>query len=143
MIKKLVLAMALVMVMAGTSWGFDVVGYPWSTWGEVSGDLTDSKLKDGLKIDGYAEQGVDWFKVGPVILDTFVGIRGTASNQSADYWNNKVGPWVGIKAKLPFSTGELDFGVRYEYYHYMTDAYGNVGRAVAFMTWGANGDWRK
>jgi hypothetical protein len=142
--KRTVLFVVMVLLLtAGNALAFDVVGYPWSTWGEVSGDLTNSKLKEGFKIDGYIEQGVDWFKVGPLVIDTFVGLRGTASSQTQDYWNNKVGPWVGAKAKFPLSTGEIAVGVRYEYYHYMTDAYGNEGRAVAFVTWGFNGDWKK
>jgi hypothetical protein len=127
------------------------LGYPWSSWGEVSEEPVGHQEK-GLKIDGYAEQGVDWFKLGKtgLIFNTFAGIRGTASGRKSDYYNNRVGPWAGLKFKEIFNfgqdnSGSLYLGVRWEYYHYLGSAppVRDDNRVVFFLEWGFDGDWKK
>jgi hypothetical protein len=130
-----------------------LLGYPWSTWGEISETMVGHTEK-GFKLDGYAEQGVDWFKFGNTDLtfNTFVGIRGTVSDRAGDFWNNKVGPWVGFKFRQTLNIGEghwgeIDFGARWEYYRYLrTEPVlgSNIdNRVVLFLQWNLGGDWKK
>jgi len=126
------------------------IGYPWSTWGELSHSF-DARQEKGIKLDTYIEQGIDWLKLGnsDFTLNTFIGLKLTASDQSEDYWNNKIGPWVGFKVKHPISIkdgwGQFALGLRWEYYSYLTDSkpVGNDSRFVVFLQWGMGGDWKK
>lgn len=126
------------------------IGYPWSTWGELSHSF-DARQEKGLKLDTYVEQGIDWLKIGnsDFTLNTFLGLRLTASDHKEDYWNNKIGPWVGFKVKHPISIkdgwGQFSFGLRGEYYSYLTDSkpVSNDSRFVVFLQWGLGGDWKK
>jgi hypothetical protein len=127
------------------------LGYPWSTWGEIS-ETPVGHQETGFKIDGYAEQGVDWFKLGKTewTFNTFIGIRGTVSSRKSDYWNNRVGPWAGIKFKEALNIGEgnwgeIDLGVRWEYYHYLgrEAPQSDDNRVVFFFEWSFGGNWRK
>lgn len=125
------------------------LGYPWSTWGEITQTLGDTDVDQGFKLDGYVEQGVDWTKVGAFTLNTFVGLRGTVSDHSSEYWNNKWGPWIGLKMKLdgkPFSSqswSNLAVGVRWEYVDYFQGHNDTDSRGVVFLQWGLGGDWKK
>lgn len=127
------------------------IGYPWFTWGEVTQTINGSEK--GPKLDGYVEQGIDWtrFRLGKTegILNTFAGLRFTASDEGNDYWNNKIGPWVGVKAKFPVrvnpqSWGEISLGVRAEHYNYFRskpDHNAPEVIGVAFFQWSLGGDW--
>lgn len=126
------------------------LGYPWSTWGELTHTF-DAREEKGIKLDAYFEQGIDWLKVGNTdfTLNTFLGLRGTVSDHSKDYWNNKVGPWVGLKLKHPVTItdgwGQFAFGIRWEYYMYTTDSkpVANDSRFLTFIQWGLGGNWKK
>ena len=41
-------------VIVPVAMAYEPLAYPWKSWGEIS------ESEYGLKIDGYAEQGVDW-----------------------------------------------------------------------------------
>jgi hypothetical protein len=126
------------------------LGYPWSTWGVLSHSL-DAKTEKGLKLDTYLEQGIDWLKIGnsDFVLNTYLGLGITLSDHSQDYWNNKIGPRVGVKIKHPISIkdgwGQFAFGAQWEYYSYTTDSkpVNNDSRFVVFLQWGMGGDWKK
>lgn len=145
-----IVASCLILISSAAAYAETPLGYPWSTWGELSYSF-DARQEKGLKLDTYVEQGIDWLKIGnsDFTLNTFVGLRLTASDHSEDYWNNKVGPWVGLKVKHPISIkdgwGEFSFGLRWEYYSYLTDSkpVSNDSRFVAFLQWGLGGDWKK
>lgn len=124
------------------------LGYPWSSWGEAAyrwqGD------EEGLKLDGYVEQGVDWAKLPKTdwVLNTFVGARFTFSDQAQDYWNNKVGPWFGVKVKRPLALfkndwGEVALGVRGEYYEYTSVSRGGNLGGMVFLQWSFGGNWKE
>lgn len=123
------------------------LGYPWSTWGEIS-NTTGSDLENGLKFDGYLEQGVDLTRAGSWVLNTFGGLRFTKSDESADWWNNKWGPSVGIKLRRNLDLGEKHWGVtsvgfRVEQYHYNNRApVDEDTRYVLFLQWSAGGNWK-
>lgn len=148
--KKLITAsiFLLVIFIAGSPATAEPLGYPWSTWGELSQTWDDTET--GLKIDGYLEQGVDWFKIGPTdwVFNTFAGLRFVQSDQN-NYWNNKFGPWFGLKAKhdfklFPDSWGEVALGLRGEYYNYTKNGGpGDDLRGVLYLQWSSGGDWKK
>lgn len=148
---KLSIFLAIIMfLLIGTAFAEMPLGYPWITWGEVT-QTFDAKTEKGLKIDGYLEQGIDWFKIGdtPLIFNTFLGLRGVFSDHSEDWWNNKWGPWLGLKVKYPISIkdgwGLLAVGFRWEYYNFVSDAkpYNNDSRLLGFLQWSFGGDWKK
>ena len=124
------------------------LGYPFSSWGEIR--WQDSNIEESLIGDGYVEQGVDLFKT-PLdwTVTPFVGLRFTQSNDGDHYWNNKIGPWFGVKAKHPLefftgSWGEISLGIRGEYYRYTS---GGKDRdddfaTVLFFQWSFGGDWK-
>lgn len=126
------------------------IGYPWITWGTLS-HAFDARAEKGLKLDTYLEQGVDWLKVGnsAFVLNTYLGLSLTASDHSQDYWNNKIGPRVGVKLKHPISIkdgwGQFAFGAQWEYNVYTTDSkpVNNDSRFIVFLNWGMGGDWKK
>ncbi len=137
------------------------LGYPWSSWGEIT-ETPVGHQETGLKIDGYVEQGIDWFKLGKTDwkFNTFVGLRGTASTRKMDYFDNKVGPWAGLKFKKILeldgeSSATLYLGVRWEYYRYLESAplvshrvilgtpVKDDHRVTFFFEWGFDGDWKK
>jgi hypothetical protein len=140
----------LLVFAAALSYAETPIGYPWSTWGELT-QTFDAREEEGLKLDAYLEQGVDWTKMAKpdLTLNTFLGIRGVVSDHASDYWNNKVGPWVGMRVKHPVGIrdgwGGLALGLRWEYYAYLTDSkpVPNDSRFVAFLQWGMGGDWKK
>jgi len=148
--KAIIISCLFLLIFSSVSFAETPIGYPWSTWGELSHSF-DARQEKGLKLDTYLEQGIDWLKVGnsDFTLNTFLGLRLTASDHAQDYWNNKVGPWVGLKLKHPVSIkdgwGQFAFGARWEYYVYTTDAkpVGNDSRFVVFLQWGLGGDWKK
>jgi hypothetical protein len=127
------------------------LGYPWSSWGEITETPVGHQEK-GLKIDGYVEQGIDWFKLGETDwkFNTFIGIRGTASSRKIDYFNNKVGPLAGLKFKKALdlggdNSGAICLGARWEYYRYLGSAapVSNDNRVIFFLEWSFDGDWKK
>lgn len=123
------------------------IGYPWFTWGELS--QTWDHTETGIKFDTYLEQGIDWLKIGNTnwIFNSFAGVRLVQSDQS-DYWNNKIGPWFGIKFKLDFrfpklNYGQIAIGARGEHYSYTRNSPGSDLRGLVFIQYSAGGDWKK
>ena len=138
------------------------LGYPFTSWGEIT-QTPIGHDETGFKIDGYIEQGVDWFKVFNTDwkFNTFVALRGTAATHQIDYFNNKIGPWAGFKFKKTFdfgndNSGSLYLGVRWEYYHYLDSgppekidhhlfftSIRDDNRLTFFLQWSFGGDWKK
>jgi hypothetical protein len=143
------LLVIFLLAVAGVVYAETPIGYPWSSWGEVTKSLGNTNIDQGLKFDGYLEQGVDWTKISGVTVNTFVGIRGTLSDHSAEYWNNKWGPSIGAKLKLdgkPFTSqswASTAVGVRYEYLDYIKSGIGSDNRVIVFLQFGLGGDWKK
>ena len=130
-------AMVLTLMVSGVAFAGGPIGYPWSSWGEIS------QGEEGLKIDGYAEQGIDWTRLGKtgLVLNTFAGLRFTLSDRPEDTWNNKYGPWLGVKLRRPLNLfsdwGELDIGIRFEG--------GESGemKTTGFLQWSFGGNLKK
>ena len=145
-----VVFVVVTVLLGSTALAGSPIGYPWSSWGELT--HTSGGAEEGLKLDGYAEQGIDWIRLGKSdwILNSFVGLRFTASEHQADWWNNKYGPWLGLKLKHPLLSspnwGEVSVGVRIEYYDYFTNRPNGPDdelRTVGFFQWSFGGDWKK
>ncbi len=141
-----ILLLALSVVSAGA---FEPIGYPASTWGEVAG-IKGARHSDfdGLRVDGYVEQGVDLTKIGKTdwVLNTFVGLRFGVNTYHDDY-GNRVGPWFGIKLKRDFQPfgngyGQIAFGLRAES-NFHPNQLGTDLQGVAFFQWSAGKDWKK
>ena len=120
------------------------LGYPFSTWGSIGHATKD--LDDGTVLSGYVEQGVDWIAIKKWKLNSFIGFRFVESDQD-DYWNNKIGPWIGIKIHRPFkqmpiSWGHVALGVRAALYRYTEATRDNDHQFVAFLQWSFGGDLR-
>jgi hypothetical protein len=145
-----IICLVIVAFFAGNANAETPLGYPWSTWGEVTQTLGNTNTDRGFTLDGYAEQGIDWVKVGKTdwTLNTFLGVRGIVSDHKTEWWRNKIGPWVGLKLKhslIPFagSWGEVNLGTRVEYYDYLGGHEKNETRAVLFFQWSLGGDWKR
>lgn len=126
----------------------EILGYPWSTWGELSYSPSND-IEEGAKLDMYVEQGIDWAKLGSTdwVFNSFVGIGLVISDDNDDFWNNRVRPAIGIKIKHPIKTslnnwGELAIGIREEYFAYFHESNENSLRGVAFLLWSIGGDWK-
>jgi hypothetical protein len=126
------------------------IGYPFSSWGEIS-QTPVGREETGVKIDGYVEQGIDWFKIGKIDLkvNTFLAFRETVSSRQEDFFNNKIGPWAGIKFKKTLdlgrdTTASFNLGVRWEHYRYLGSIFPkNENRMTVSMEWGFDGDWKR
>ena len=126
--------------------------FPWETWGEVSYAPGPNVMSErGAKLDGYAEQGIDWMALGhsKVILNSFIGLRFSVSDHPNQWWNNKVGLWGGIKlidrdlSPTKNGWGHVSVGVRAEAYEYFGSRHQNEARVVGFIKWTFGGDWKK
>ena len=134
--------MVLTLMLSDIVFAESPIGYPWSSWGEVSQGEKD------LKLDGYAEQGVDWMRLGKTdwVLNTFAGLRFTLSDRPEDSWNNKYGPWLGVKLKHPLNFsewGELNIGLRVEYYDYFKAEESDEFKTAGFLQWSFGGNLKK
>jgi len=150
---QLVLVILVLTLFAGSALADETYPqFPWSTWGELSKTFHGND-NPGLKVDGYIEQGVDWYKFGgrkwSPVFNTFVGFRFTHSNHPEFWWDNKLGPWFGAKLKwdiepYPGAWGQIAVGVRGEYYTYVGSVsrdrpYDNDLRGVVFLQWSFGG----
>ena len=144
--KKISGLLAGGMLLAGVGGvsAFTPLGFPYNGWGEASYGRIE-----GAKIDMYVEQGIDWVKLGstPVVVNTFVGVRGTMSERPEDYWNNKIGTVAGVKLKMALPTtpghwNQLSVGVRVEQVNYLTTDRSTL-QGLVFFQFGAGGDWKK
>lgn len=123
------------------------LGFPWSAWGEAS-DASGSDVENGWKIDGYAEQGIDWFQLGDGYINTFAALRFTASEHEEDWWNNKWGPYLGVKWRVSPNCGEdsycaFNIGYRWEHLDYNDFAPVDTDtRHVVYLQWSAGGNWK-
>ena len=126
--------------------------FPWETWGEMSYAPGRNVMSErGAKLDGYAEQGVDWVALGHSkwIVNTFVGLRYTLSDHSDQWWNNKAGLWAGVKlvdrdlSPTKNGWGHVSVGVRGEAYTYFRGPHESEMRVVGFVKWTFGGDWKK
>jgi hypothetical protein len=128
----------------------DIIGLPWSTWGEVN-YTPGVNVDKGVILQMYAEQGIDWLKLGDSnwILNTFTGLQLSASDHGAEFWNNVAKPTLGIKVKHSFETdllggsGDIALGLRGEYQGYFHDSSNNNWRGIAYIQWSGDGDWKK
>lgn len=135
---------ALVLLCTTPALGLEVGDTPWMTWGEVSYAATESGREEGIKFDGYFEQGYVASNVGNGwSLIPYVSIRATASENSEERWNNRVGPFAGLEVRKPIDLGngkwaEVAVGIRGGYYAYFD---GNDGESQAhiYVSFGAGG----
>lgn len=145
----LIVSVFMLFVLVGNSAAEVPVGYPWSTWGEVTQSVGDTNIDKGLVLDSYAEQGIDWVTFGNWTLNTFVGVRAKVSDNSVEYWNNYWGPSVGAKVVLSGSVfkqnswSSFALGVRCEKRSYFKTGRQDDSRVVAFLQWGLGGNWKK
>ena len=126
----------------------DILGYPWSTWGELSFSPSND-IERGVKLDMYVEQGIDWAKLASSdwVLNNFIGFGLVVSDHSGEFWNNRARPAIGMKIKHPLKTsinnwGELAIGIRGEYFGYFHEPDESALRGVAFLQWSVGGDWK-
>lgn len=129
------------------------LGYPWSTWGAVTYAFPNATGEQGWVLDTYFQQGVDLVYISKPnwILNTFVGFGLTVGSEDQNYWDNKIRPTVGIQVRHPLQPnggmkwGEIDFGIRGEYWDYIgskPSSVENAWRAVAFIQWSLGGNWK-
>ena len=127
------------------------LGYPWETCGEISYSPELALSEKGIKLDGYFQQGIDWFRLGDTkwIADTFAGLRFTESDHADEWWNNKVGLWTGVQmvnrdiSPTQQGWGIGSFGVRGEFYTFNAGRHENEMRAVVFGKWTFGGNWKR
>ena len=142
--KKICLVVGCLATLLGSEANADILGYPWSTWGDVSyspGGATDK----GAIATVSAEQGIDWLHLGESgwVFNTCAGIGLSTSDHAEEYWNNKAKPAVGAKIKKSFDSGvEVNLGLRGEYADYFNNRGADELRGVAFIQWSASGNWK-
>jgi hypothetical protein len=146
--KKIALIIMCVFCFAGVAAAETPLAYPFSSWGEISSSHCDTQ-DDDFKFAGAFEQGVDWFKLNQFTFNTFASINITQSDNDRNYWDNKVGLYVGAKIKHPLKLainnwGTMALGIRAEFYDYTSD-YGpsKENCVVVFFQWSFGGDWKK
>lgn len=146
--REMMVMAALAVSLSATQAMSGPVGYPYMMWSELSYGNSSAGTDEGVKFDGYAEQGINWVKFGNNWkLNTFVGLRGTVNGNDDEPWNNKWGPHVGVKLTSAGSApggGWSDFaiGVRGEHYEYLYGGAEADNRLMLFLQWGAGGDWK-
>ena len=105
------LTLALLSGLAASAAAYAPLGYPGSTWGNLSRDL------DGLEGNGTMgniRQGVDWAKLpGGVTFNTFGAYRWRFRSEQRPYYN-AAGPGVGFD----FSRGPLAAGLDLSWVRY-------------------------
>jgi len=128
------------------------LGYPFFSWGEINYIWDDTKspeiTTEGFHLDAYFEQGVDWFELFKIRFNTFAGFRLYTNDEPENYWD-KVGLWLGVKAKYsfelpPISWGCINLGWRAEMYKFTSsrNPFNDDERYVIFANWSFTGDWR-
>lgn len=151
LVFTIVLTVFIAMFSIATAGAETPIGYPYTSWGEITQTIGNTSIDKGFKLDGYVEQGIDWVKLGDFTVNTFGGLRGTVSNHGDEYWNNKIGPWIGAKVTTsmkPFASqswASMALGIRFEYYDYYDrpSPVSHDSRGVVFLQWGLGGDWKK
>lgn len=145
---RIILLTFLIVVATAAVSSAEVIGFPWSTWGELS-YASGGNVDKGVIFDMYGEQGVDWLKLGASewVLNTFAGIQLSASDHQSEFWNNKAKPSLGVKVKRTIESdligwGDVALGVRGEYMEYFHNSANDSWRAVGYVQWSAGGDWK-
>ncbi|NNN04385.1 MAG: hypothetical protein HKL90_00655 [Elusimicrobia bacterium] len=104
-------ALILLAASAAPARAWEPLGYPGSTWGNASRDLTNF---DGNTTMGYAQQGVDWFALPEnVVFDTYVGYSWRLRSANQQYFDAD-GPYAGVS----LSRGNLTLGGEYQIENY-------------------------
>lgn len=105
------LTLALWLGLAASAAAYAPLGYPGSTWGNLSRDL------DGLEGNGTmgnVRQGVDWAKLpGDVTFNTYGAYRWRFRSELRPFYN-AAGPGVGFD----FSRGALSLGMDFSWIRY-------------------------
>jgi len=151
--KKFVLSLLFVVCLVVGGFVENVsaepIGYPFTSWGAITSSNSNEN-ENVFKFNGYLEQGVDWVRFNKSTLNTFVGLYGVQSDETYDYWDNKVALFVGAKIKNPLDLGVTDWGgmelgVRGEFYDYTRDnsPITRDAAVVLFLQWSFGGDWKK
>lgn len=140
--KTFVLCGILLLLVVNGVAAWEPVGYPYLVWSEMSrGHI------EGLKFEGAAEQGVDWFQVmnTRLVLNTFGAFRWTLSDRPDDFWNRKLTPVLGVKLKWNIPVhghhwNQAAVGARTEYVHYLGSGR-DTTQVLFFLQIGFGGDW--
>ena len=92
------------------------LAYPGLTWAELRyPGSQDRSEKDDLILEGAVEQGIDWFRKGKLVFNTFAEAEYTADTEKLE-WNNKLTLGAGVKLKFPLTeraSGQA--GVKYNH----------------------------
>ena len=124
----------------GGNW--DGKRWPWHSWGEISNGAGDPD--SSFKVDMYVQQGFKAATVDKWTVVPYTGFRVVQSDHNQDYWNNKIGPRLGIEIQRPIGDGgAISFGVRGDYYLYNDSDVDDEVLGTVYMTWWFSGDHKK
>jgi len=115
--------------------------WSWHSWGEISNGAGDPD--NSFKVDMYVQQGFKATTLGKWAVVPYAGFRVVQSDHSNYYWNNKVGPRLGLEFQRPVGTGAIALGVRGDYYLYNSGDVDDEVFATIYMTWWFSGDHKK
>jgi hypothetical protein len=140
------IAVAVALLTIGTSPLSAQAAHPYMSWGELR--WSDDDIKEGLVLDAYAEQGIDLAAWKDWTFGAFAGLRLVQSSEADDFWNNKIGPRAGVRARYAFTPlpgfwGSADFGARVDYEIYSSSDHSDGYAFVPFAQWSTGGDWKK
>lgn len=118
-----------------------IEGYPGSTWGELRQEFPKEGERD-LKTQGWIRQGIDWFHVFGLRLDTYGTVRFQWDSEEIDY-NNSFGPGLGLAFEtIQWKGYSLAFGAEYLWdRYYRNDT--TEEKLVLFVNWYASWDLKK
>ena len=102
--------LAVSAAVPGRASAYSPVGYPGSTWGNVT--QGDNSL-EGLGTQGWVRQGVTWFSPGGVDFNTYGRYTWRVRTQNEQYYD-EYGP--GLSAA--FEKGPFGLGVEYTWLRY-------------------------
>ena len=110
--KKILLAVALAAVSFGAS---AQIGYPGSTWSELTVDpsvLKGTPEDNNILFQGNIQQGIDWAEFGMYKVNTFAGLNYSVDKNRLSY-NNKLVPMIGVRLIRSYGdAGTAEAGLR-------------------------------
>lgn len=121
---------------------YAIEGFPGSTWGELRQEFPKDADSD-LKSQGWIRQGIDWFHVAGLRLDTYATVRFQWDSRQIDY-NNSFGPGLGVALEtIKWKGYSLAFGTEYIWDRYYSHNTRTEEKLILFVNWYGSWDLKK
>lgn len=120
-----------------------IEGFPGRTWGELRYELPErGSGQENAILMGWIEQGVYWFNLNDLKLNTYGTVRYKWDEERLD-WNNSIGPGVGIALEKVFPKGPYVRGGVEFIWDELFESGPSEKKAVIYLNWYGAWDLRK